>query len=71
MKSNRSKQAVKPTGDPDWVSREFGGADLSDTRRDARLVGLARALAERPEVSPPQALQDRAALKAAYGFFDN
>ncbi len=71
MKSNRSKQAVKPTGDPDWVSREFGGADLSDTRRDARLVGLARALAERPEVSLPQALQDRAALKAAYRFFDN
>ena len=53
MKNNRSMQAVKPTGDPDWVSREFGGADLGDARRDARLVGLARALAKRPEVSLP------------------
>jgi Transposase DNA-binding/Transposase Tn5 dimerisation domain len=71
MKNNRSEQAVKPTEDLDWVSREFGGADLGDARRDARLVGLARALAERPEVSLPQALEDRAALKAAYRFFDN
>jgi len=71
MKNNRSAQKSKPTEDPDWVSREFGGADLGDARRDARLVGLARALSERPEVSLPQALQDRAALKAAYRFFDN
>ena len=71
MKNNRSVQESKPTEDPDWVSREFGGADLGDVRRDARLVGLARALAERPEVSLPQALVDRAALKAAYRFFDN
>lgn len=71
MKNNRSVQAVLLTEDLDWVSREFGGADLGDARRDARLVGLARALAERPEVSLPQALQDRAALKAAYRFFDN
>jgi hypothetical protein len=71
MKNNRSVQESKPTEDPDWVSLEFGGADLGDVRRDARLVGLARALAERPEVSLPQALVDRAALKAAYRFFDN
>ena len=71
MKNNRSEQKIKPTVDSDWVSREFGGADLGDVRRDARLVGVARALAKRPEVSLPQALQDRAALKAAYRFFDN
>ena len=45
MKNNRSVQKrSKPTEDTDWVSREFGGADLGDARRDARLVGLARAL---------------------------
>src|SRR5487761_2448456 len=71
MKNNRSVQAVLLTEDLDWVSREFGGADLGDARRDVRLVGLARGAAERPEVSLPQALQDRAALKAAYRFFDN
>ena len=71
MNINRSMPEVKPAEDPDWVSREFGGAELGDARRDARLVWLARALAERPEVSLPQALQDRAALKAAYRFFDN
>lgn len=71
MNINRSEPKSKATGNLDWVSREFGGADLGDARRDARLVGLARALAERPEVSLPQALEDRAALKAAYRFFDN
>src|ERR1035437_1356301 len=71
MKNNRSMQAVKPTEDPDWVSRDFGGADLGDARRYARLVGLARALAKRPEFSLPQALEERSALKAAYRFFDN
>jgi len=39
MQINRSISAVKPDEDPDWVSREFGGADLGDARRDTRLVG--------------------------------
>jgi hypothetical protein len=34
-------------------------------------VQLARQLAERPEASLPQALEDGASLKAAYRFFDN
>lgn len=50
---------------------EFGAAELGDARRRARLVELARELAERPEVSLPQALGNGAALKAAYRFFDN
>ncbi len=57
--------------EPDWALEEFGGAELGDARRSARLVQLARALAERPEASLPQALENRAALKAAYRFFDN
>lgn len=71
MNANRSEQKQKPTKDLDWVDREFGGVDLGDTRRDARLVELARDLAKRPQVSLPQALQDPGALKAAYRFFDN
>lgn len=30
---------VKPTEDPDRVSREFGGADLGNAGRDTRLEG--------------------------------
>ena len=55
----------------DWARAEFGAADLGDRRRTARLVELARQLGERPEASLPQALEDGAALKAAYRFFDN
>jgi Transposase DNA-binding/Transposase Tn5 dimerisation domain len=55
----------------DWALAEFGGAQLGDARRRARLVDLARELAERPEASLPQALENGAALKAAYRFFDN
>lgn len=55
----------------DWAQAEFGAAELGDARRTARLVQLARQLGERPEASLPQALEDGAALKAAYRFFDN
>lgn len=71
MNANRSEQKQKPNKDRDWVDREFGGVDLGDMRRDARLVELARELAKRPQVSLPQALQEPGALKAAYRFFDN
>ncbi len=54
-----------------WANAEFGAAELGDARRTARLVELARQLAEWPEASLPQALEDRAALKTAYRFFDN
>lgn len=55
----------------DWAQAEFGAAELGDARRTARLVQLARQLGERPEASLPRALEDHAALKAAYRFFDN
>lgn len=56
---------------PQWAQAEFGSAELGDARRTARLVQLARQLAECPEASLPQALNNTAALKAAYRFFDN
>jgi len=55
----------------DWALEEFGAAQLGDARRTARLVRLARNLARQPEASIPQALEDPAAIKAAYRFFDN
>jgi hypothetical protein len=57
--------------DSDWAVDEFGSAELGDARRTARLVELARQLAEYPELSLPQALRSGADLKAAYRFFDN
>lgn len=61
----------KPNDIADWALAEFGASDLGDARLNARLVKLARQLGQRPEASLPGALQDRAALKAAYRFFDN
>ena len=71
MNSSRSESKQKQPKVRDWVDEEFGGVNLGDTRRDARLVKIARDLAKRPQVSLPQALQESGALKAAYRFFDN
>lgn len=57
--------------DKRWAQAEFSAAELGDKRRGARLVALAQRLSERPEMSLPQALEQPAALKAAYRFFDN
>lgn len=62
---------ARTSNEEDWALAEFGAADLGDARRTARLVRMARQLAERPEASLPQALEDGASLKAAYRFFDN
>lgn len=62
---------AQASSENDWALAEFGTAELGDARRRARLVELARELAERPEASLPQALENRASLKAAYRFFDN
>lgn len=57
--------------DEQWAQAEFSAAELGDKRRTARLVELAQQLSERPEMSLPHALENTAALKAAYRFFDN
>ena len=44
---------------------------LGDKRLKARLVRLARSLANAPDMSLPQALPQWRNLKAAYRFFDN
>jgi Transposase DNA-binding/Transposase Tn5 dimerisation domain len=54
-----------------WAEEEFGKADLGDKRRTARLVQLTQALGAHPDASLPEAVEDPAALKAAYRFFDN
>ncbi|GHU24452.1 hypothetical protein FACS189488_09140 [Betaproteobacteria bacterium] len=59
------------TSEPeDWAIEEFGAADLGDARRTQHLITLARRLAQSPQCSFPNALND-ADLKAAYRFFDN
>ena len=62
---------VRTRIEEDWAQVEFGAAELDDARRRARLVQLARELAERPESSLPKALASNASLKAGYRFFDN
>lgn len=54
-----------------WAELEFGGAELGDARRTARLVQLATVLGDHPSASLPEACADLATLKAAYRFFDN
>lgn len=62
---------VAPSAEAEWALTEFGGAELGDARRTARLVELARVLGSRPQASLPQACEDAARLKAAYRFFAN
>lgn len=54
-----------------WACSELQAADLGDERRNVRLARIVTALADHPEGSLPQALEDWAAVKAAYRFFDN
>jgi hypothetical protein len=55
----------------DWVIEEFGGLDLGDTRREARVLEVVSQLAARPGGSLPVACRDLAALKATYRLLDN
>jgi hypothetical protein len=49
-----------------WADEHFGAVDLSDCRRERRLVKVAAALARRPSGSLPGALPKWKDLKAAY-----
>ena len=52
---------------PEWAEQEFGAAPLGDRRLSQRLVRVAQAKAEHPELSMPQVFQaDLAALRAYY-----
>jgi hypothetical protein len=53
------------------VHREFGGAQLGDTRLSQRLLDIATSFFARPQANIPQACGSTAAAKAAYRFFDN
>jgi hypothetical protein len=60
----------RPAPEPDWVNREFGGAQLGDRRLQKRLFELATAFLARSTADIPQAVS-AAAAKAAYRFFDH
>jgi hypothetical protein len=54
------------TVEPSFGERNFGGAELGDRRRTARLVELADRLALHPGGSLPEKLSSAAQLRAAY-----
>jgi hypothetical protein len=54
-----------------WALATFGGTDLGDRRRTARLVQTATVLAAHPEQSLGRSLGEPAALKGAYRLLHN
>jgi hypothetical protein len=54
-----------------WAMDEVAGANLGDTRLDARFALVLSALGDHPILSIPPACGGRAEMKAAYRFFDN
>jgi hypothetical protein len=55
----------------DWVLEEFGGVDLGDQRRTARLLEVLTRPAQRPAASFPQASWNWASLEAMYRLLEN
>lgn len=62
---------AKKSSCTDWAEEEFGEADLGDRRLDKRLLTLARDFWAQPQSNIPQACKKRAAMKAAYRFFEH
>jgi hypothetical protein len=54
-----------------WADEHFGAVDLSDCRRERRLVKVAAALVDQPSGSLPKALPKWKDLKAAYRLLDS
>jgi len=68
--SENAADAKKPLP-ADWAEEEFGDANLGDRRLDNRLLTLARDFWAQPQSNIPQACKKRAAMKAAYRFFEH
>lgn len=54
-----------------WAEQEFGPAQLIDKRLNQRLVKIARAFAQQPSASIPQATGNAAQAQRCYDFFQN
>lgn len=55
----------------DWAETEFGRAELGDVRLQQRLYSLARTFYTNPQANIPEACGSKAAIKAAYRFFQH
>lgn len=64
----RAASVPPPLTGSAWALATFGGTELGDQRRTARLVRIAAALAAHPEQSLARSLGDPASGKAAYRF---
>lgn len=60
-----------PASPEDWAEEEFSHSDLGDGRLHKRLFQLARNFFASPHASIPTACGDKAAVKAAYRFFQH
>jgi len=69
--SGERRTVVEPTWELDvWAQENFGGCELGDERRTARVVKLAQQMAEHPDGSTPDQTEHWADLKAAYRLID-
>lgn len=67
-----STRPEPPEREPaDWIEEEFGSAALGDKRLVERLMQLGESFFGMPTANIPQACATKAAVKAAYRFFDN
>jgi hypothetical protein len=61
----------EPRPPEDWSEVEFGRTDFGDKRLRDRLLRLARDFSANPQAGIPEACQTKAAVKAAYRFFQH